>query len=85
MMFDPETRGGAGASQWVIYGIPISVTGLAEGEGSQSSDRFVSGITSNKHNTYQGPCTSPGPFHHYLFTLIATLHGPKGPAGWAHP
>jgi Raf kinase inhibitor-like YbhB/YbcL family protein len=82
LMFDPEARGGMGVSQWVIYGIPTSVTGLAEDEGSRPSDKFVSGIGTNKQSTYQGPCTGPGPFHHYLFTLIATTHGPKDlPAG----
>jgi len=32
LMTDPEGRGGAGVIHWVVYGIPTSVTGFAEGE-----------------------------------------------------
>ena len=32
MMFDPEGRPPGGVSHWVAYGIPVSVTGFAEGE-----------------------------------------------------
>ena len=31
MMFDPEGRPPGGVSHWVAYGIPVSVTGFAEG------------------------------------------------------
>ena len=37
LMTDPEGRGGMGVSHWVAYGIPVSVTGFAEGEDSKSS------------------------------------------------
>jgi hypothetical protein len=32
LMIDPEGRQGAGVIHWVAYGIPVSVTGFAEGE-----------------------------------------------------
>jgi Raf kinase inhibitor-like YbhB/YbcL family protein len=74
LMFDPEGRGGAGVSHWVAYGIPVSVTGFAEGEVSKPSDKYVGGLGSNKESIYLGPCTPPGAPHHYTFTLIATTH-----------
>src|SRR5579862_9133831 len=40
---DPQGRGGAGFSHLVAYGIPASVTTLAEGELSGSLDKFVAG------------------------------------------
>ena len=44
LMFDPEGRGGMGVSHWVAYGIPVSVTGFAEGEVSKPSEKYVGGI-----------------------------------------
>ncbi|TMJ88808.1 MAG: YbhB/YbcL family Raf kinase inhibitor-like protein, partial [Alphaproteobacteria bacterium] len=35
LMFDPEGRPPGGVSHWVAYGIPVSVTGFAEGEASK--------------------------------------------------
>lgn len=72
IMVDPEARGGLGVVQWVAYGIPSSVTGFAEGEVSKASDKYVGGKGTQGQSTYQGPCTPPGPPHHYVFTLIAT-------------
>jgi Raf kinase inhibitor-like YbhB/YbcL family protein len=77
LMLDPEGRNGAGVSHWVAYGIPVSVTGLAEGEASKPSEKYVGGLGTAKESIYLGPCTPPGPLHHYTFTLIATTHGPK--------
>ncbi len=72
-MFDPEGRPPGGVSHWVAYGIPVSVTGFAEGEVSKPSDKYVGGIgTDEVLPTYIGPCTPAGPLHHYTFTLMAT-------------
>src|SRR3954469_4853875 len=43
MMFDPEGRPPGGVSHWVAYGIPVSVTGFAEGEVSKQTDKYVGG------------------------------------------
>src|SRR6266581_6852478 len=43
LLFDPEGRAPAGVSHMVLYGIPASVTGFAEGEISKPSDKFVGG------------------------------------------
>ena len=78
-MVDPEGRGGTGVIHWVAYGIPASVTGFAEGEGSKPSDKYVGGkgTAGGGAATYMGPCTPPGAPHHYTFILIATDLEPK--------
>src|SRR5215831_7582687 len=43
LMIDPEGRGGLGVDHWLAYGIPASVTGFAEGETSQPSEKYVGG------------------------------------------
>ena len=72
LMFDPEGRPPGGVSHWVAYGIPASVTGFAEGEVSKPGDKYVGGSSLMKLPNYFGPCTPPGPLHHYTFTLMAT-------------
>src|SRR5467141_1196414 len=72
LMFDPEGRPPGGVSHWVAYGIPVSVTGFAEGETSKQTDKYVGGQSTMKLANYFGPCTPPGAPHHYTFTLIAT-------------
>src|SRR3977135_3335345 len=37
LMIDPEGRGGGGVIHWVAYGVPVNVTGFAEGEVSKDS------------------------------------------------
>jgi Raf kinase inhibitor-like YbhB/YbcL family protein len=72
IMFDPEGRGGLGVVHWVAYGIPASVTGFAEGETSQQTEKYVGGKSTMNLSHYFGPCTPAGAPHHYTFTLIAT-------------
>jgi hypothetical protein len=77
LMIDPEGRPPGGVIHWVAYGIPVAVTGFAEGEVSKPSEKYVGGIGTNKFSTYTGPCTPAGPLHHYTFTLMATDLDPK--------
>jgi hypothetical protein len=77
LMVDPEGRGGLGVIHWVAYGIPASVTGFAEGEVSGPSDKYIGGKGTAGLSHYTGPCTPPGDWHHYTFTLIATDLDPK--------
>ena len=72
LMFDPEGRPPGGVSHWVAYGIPADVTGFAEGEVSKESKKYVGGSSLMKLPHYFGPCTPPGPIHHYTLTLMAT-------------
>ncbi len=77
LMFDPEGRLGLGVSHWVAYGIPAAVTAFAEGEVSRPSEKYVGGKGTDGLSTYTGPCTPPGGWHHYTFTLVATDLDPK--------
>jgi hypothetical protein len=77
LVFDPEGRPPGGVSHFVAYGIPASVTSLAEGELSKPSEKYVGGQSTMKLSNYFGPCTPPGAPHHYTFTLIATDLDPK--------
>lgn len=77
LLIDPEGRGGLGVVHMVTDGIPASVTGFAEGELSEPSDKFVGGKNTMGLPTYFGPCTPPGDWHHYTFILIATDLDPK--------
>lgn len=76
-VIDPEGRAGLGVVHWVAYGIPASVSGFKEGEASSDSNKFVGGESTFKVGHYSGPCTPPGPPHHYIFTVIATDLDPK--------
>ena len=46
LMFDPEGRPPGGVSHWVAYGIPVAVTGFAEGEVSKTGDKYSISIVS---------------------------------------
>ncbi|HWX83083.1 MAG TPA: YbhB/YbcL family Raf kinase inhibitor-like protein [Xanthobacteraceae bacterium] len=72
LMSDMDGRPPGGVSHWVAYGIPLSVSGFAEGEVSKPSEKYVGGQSTMKLANYFGPCTRPGPPHHYIFTLMAT-------------
>jgi Raf kinase inhibitor-like YbhB/YbcL family protein len=78
LLYDPEGRAPAGVSHMVLYGIPASVTGFAEGELGQPSDKFVGGKSTMGKAVYTGPGTPPNTdWHHYTWTLIATDLDPK--------
>jgi Raf kinase inhibitor-like YbhB/YbcL family protein len=78
LLFDPEGLAPAGVSHMVVYGIPASVTGFAEGDLSQPSDKFVGGKSTMGKAVYFGPGTPPNTdWHHYTWTLIATDLDPK--------
>ena len=72
LMFDTDGRPPGGVSHWVAYGIPVSVSGFAEGEVSKPSEKYIGGQSTMKLSNYFGPCTPAGPQHHYIFTLMAT-------------
>ena len=78
VMINPEGQGGLGNVHWVAYGIPASMTELAEGEASKPSDKFVGGKGRAGLDIYYGPCPPPKlAYGHYVFTLIATDLEPK--------
>jgi hypothetical protein len=74
LMFDQAGFSGLGVTHAIIYGIPVSVTSLAEGELSApaKAGRFVAGKNSLGMQ-YLGPCPPRGnALQHYVYTLIAT-------------
>ena len=72
-MFDPDGREGLSVSHWVAYGIPATVTSLAEGEAAKDSTKFIGGKGTRGNALYIGPCPPAGDApHHYLFTVVAT-------------
>ena len=72
VFFDSDGRPPAGNAHLVVYGIPASATGFAEGDLSKQGDKFVSGQNGFKLTNYMGPCPPAGTPHHYIFTLWAT-------------
>ncbi|MGY8631961.1 YbhB/YbcL family Raf kinase inhibitor-like protein [Bradyrhizobium sp. 14AA] len=73
LIYDQQGMNGLGVSHLIAYGIPPSVTGLAEGEASAPSDKFVGGKNTVGTVVYTGPCPPAGTgLHHYVTTLIAT-------------
>jgi Raf kinase inhibitor-like YbhB/YbcL family protein len=82
---EPEGRGGTGTFHFLAYGIPATVTSFAEGELAKASGKFVGGKSSHGVGLYSGPCTTPGPAHHYAYVVIATDLDPTDlPAGLTH-
>jgi Raf kinase inhibitor-like YbhB/YbcL family protein len=77
IVVDPQANAGFGLDHWIAYGIPVSVTGFAEGEVSSASDKYVGGNGNAGQPNYSGPCTPVGAPHHYNFTLISTDLDPK--------
>ena len=77
VMDDQAGRAGLGVSHWVAYGIDPSFSGLAEGEASASSGKFLTGKNTIGAQGYLGPCPPKGNApQHYVFTLIATTLPP---------
>jgi Raf kinase inhibitor-like YbhB/YbcL family protein len=73
LMVDPEGRGGGGVIHWVAYGIPVGITGFAEGEVSKDSSKYVGGKSRMGVGHYSGPCMPPNQTaRHYTFVLVAT-------------
>lgn len=65
---DPDAPLPRGFTHWVIYGIPPTVSQLAELDGS----KFTEGMNSSDQPGYTGPAppSGHGP-HHYYFWLYA--------------
>lgn len=76
---DPDAPAAGGFTHWVLYDIPASAPGIAEGSEPVGS---VEGANGRGANGYTGPCPPQGPAHHYHFTLYA-LSGPLGLAAGA--
>jgi Raf kinase inhibitor-like YbhB/YbcL family protein len=60
---------------WVLYNIPIDVTGLPEGAGNGTSTSGLAGLNDWKRSGYGGPCPPIGRhrYFHKLYALDAVL------------
>jgi Raf kinase inhibitor-like YbhB/YbcL family protein len=77
LMDDQAGRAGLGVNHWVAYGMAPTLTGLAEGDASAPSQKFVAGKNTPGLDVYLGPCPPRGNApQHYVFTLIATTLEP---------
>ena len=74
LMHDPEPVLNKGSkmdiTHWLIWNIPGSSTGLAEGV-AQGELPDGSRQVSLRSNAYMGPGAPAGPYHHYTFELYA--------------
>ena len=72
---DPDAPTGSGWWHWVVYNIPASATGLAQGAGDASGQHLPKGAAQGKTDFgtagYGGPCPPPGRAHRYFFKLYA--------------
>jgi len=72
---DPDAPLPHGFTHWVVYGIPASVTRLAEG---QKSDAFTAGTNDSGKAGYLGPYPPNGHgVHNYYFWVYALDGGLK--------
>jgi Raf kinase inhibitor-like YbhB/YbcL family protein len=77
LMDDQAGRAGLGVNHWIAYGMAPTLAGLAEGEASAASPKFVPGKNTVGFDVYLGPCPPRGNApQHYVFTLIATTLEP---------
>ncbi|HEX7724865.1 MAG TPA: YbhB/YbcL family Raf kinase inhibitor-like protein [Candidatus Paceibacterota bacterium] len=65
VMEDPDAPSGI-FDHWVVFNMPLSVTGIEEGVEPQG----IRGNNSTGKVGYKGPCPPSG-VHHYIFTLYA--------------
>ncbi len=75
---DPDAPGAEPWVHWVIYKIPASASGLAEGVAPQPDVASPVGAlqgsnswTSGQTIGYRGPAPPPGKTHHYRFRIYA--------------
>ncbi|MDG6990030.1 MAG: YbhB/YbcL family Raf kinase inhibitor-like protein [Nitrososphaerota archaeon] len=66
---DPDAPMSHGFTHWVVYGIPVSTTKLAEG---QKPNIFTAGVNDTGKSGYMGPYPPEGHgIHHYYFWVYA--------------
>ena len=66
IMDDPDAPGGT-FTHWVLFNIPATVSGLAEGDTTTG----LGGANGFGKAGYGGPCPPPGNAHRYFFKLYA--------------
>ena len=73
--YDPDAPTGSGWWHWVVFNIPASAKGLAEGAGDPAKSIAPAGSVQWRTDFgapgYGGPCPPPGKPHRYVFTAFA--------------
>ena len=89
-MRDPDVARNKGTEDqvhWLVWGIPGTATGMAEGQPKGPTLPDGSRQISASGEVYRGPgAPASGPMHHYtfeLFALDATIDVPAGADAWA--
>lgn len=74
-VYDPDAPTGSGWWHWVVFNIPATATGLAQGAGSGLAplpEGAVQSRTDFGSPGYGGACPPPGDKpHRYIFTVLA--------------
>jgi Raf kinase inhibitor-like YbhB/YbcL family protein len=78
---DPDAPAGTWV-HWVLYDLPASEKGLAEGVQAAAPSGACHGPNSWSRMGYGGPCPPPGKLHRYFFKVYA-LDAPLGLAAGA--
>jgi Raf kinase inhibitor-like YbhB/YbcL family protein len=74
LFHDPEpalNKGLMDVTHWLVWNIPATSTGLAEGVAPGAELPDGTRQVSLRSNGYMGPGAPPGPYHHYTFELYA--------------
>jgi len=78
VLFDADGARGLGVTHWIVYGVPPSITALAENAGAAAGSGCVGGGNMRHTLAYAGPCPRPGDdFHHYLYFVYAPTPSPQ--------
>ena len=77
---DPDAPGTTWV-HWVVWGVPATATGLAEGVPAEPvlADGTKQGVTDFRRIGYGGPCPPGGKPHRYYFKLYALDNTPQLP------
>ncbi len=83
-VYDPDAPTGSGWWHWVVFNIPATATGLAQGAGSGLAplpEGAVQSRTDFGSPGYGGACPPPGDKpHRYIFTVHRVEGGEAGPS-----
>ncbi len=76
-VYDPDAPTGSGWWHWIIYNIPVTMTGLPQGFGEMGKRKLKGGPIQNMTDFgdvgYGGPCPPQGDSPHHYFLKVFAL------------